>query len=712
MRFSSVQEQKIFSGKQGQSSGSVVLILTILLPLIMAAVVFSIELSRLGVFSDRLKQVAEHAAQRSLMAYARSDTGAPLSSLLAARREANNVGKLEEPFSYVFSSFPAAAEQIVFPLEQSEQTHGVLTPGIWHFKPPKDCQIYATSASCPCPGGAWQGACFEELKASAAGSDPEKFKLNAIQINLRLSTKYLPEKLLTALLGAERMQLSAKATAAIIPRHGVFLLDLSRSMKRDTHLNYEKQVREVSGGALRSNTRALTLAAEYAFKLDRIKDAAGNYQIASSCPQPETCTENGACLVADGKMRTYNFLFNGEVREGNLLEDQRDPAFPSEKTKHYKSDYQCLALSYAEDGKPHAANYLIDTYEGQSSDGGKYDGPEPLNTLLVGLHEALSILKKQEVPGDRIGMLGFDQSAAIDKRCMRGQGADCAALISTKEASFEDFLSVIDIEAQSLATVQRRLSDYLLFPRLDAASNLPEALKKTRQMLEQSSNDNYSQNFVLVFSDGVSTCTSSRSCSDDESGFSASFQETKGILSKDFLEKGVRVHFVLSGDYVKPHTLLAPSLDTPGSCMTEDEARTRGISLVDTRGDSSAFTNAVLYGQSASFFHPANAFFSLVQGSGGHWAPLRECCRDASGNCSDVRSQIQALCAESEPGSSEISDPYLPEGSLIPKVIANSAFTDDAGRLSCDPAGRSKREQIKNYISQLIGEHSPIVLVE
>lgn len=384
-------------------------------------------------------------------------------------------------------------------------------------------------------------------------------------------------------------------------------------------------------------------------------------------------------------------------------------------TKHYKSDYQCFAVSYEEDGKSTAASYLIDTFNGPAADGVNYDGPEPLNTLLVGLHEALAVVKEQKIPGDKFGVLGFDQSATINKRCISSQNLAgekvCAKLVSPRDSAVEEFLNAVDIEQQNHATVQKRIKDYVLFPRIDAMSNLPEALLRAQEMLDSAANDQAYQGFVVVFTDGVSTCTSDRNCDDNEAAFQASLNEVQNIYATQLSKRRTKLFFVLTGDYVKPHTLLAPSAENPGSCMAEAEAQGRGLSFVDPRSAEPDFQDAVVYGKTNSFFSPANALYSLVSQSKGSWFPLRNCCKDSLGNCSDVRTALKTLCKAASPKTVEVSSPYLGPNALLPQAIPNTPYSDEAGRLVCDPQGRSRREQIKDYIRELIGEADPIIIV-
>ena len=569
--------------------------------------------------------------------------------------------------------------------------HGQISPGLWYFRPgPGSCNATGTLPSpCPCNTASptqWSTPCFRRLDFD----NPTDFAEtpNAMVAELHTSSASPIRTIFAKVAGREFISLSSEATASFVPRHTMFLVDLSRSMHLTTHVPYEK----TRGTPAPPGKDDVKLASESSFKIKNLSCPSTNLNPCTflfGTPPIPTCNFAGG--IVDGLYdKIYNFL------TPQILLNTRTGV--TDAKRHYRNDYLCYTSTFSDtlpdtSTSTETVNYLVDTYNGPTATGEQYYGAQPSSSLLEGIHYATLLLQQRKVPGDLIGLVGFDESARIDIRTF--------AMSSSLSTTFQDIQDVTDIEGQTLPKLLKRNADHLLFSRTDAQTNLPEALKVAKEMLLAAPGAAQAENSVVLLSDGLTNCLLDRSCGSAFADYAASAAQAVSIIQSDYIPDRIKLHVLLAGDQVSPHTLLAPYQSSTGvkSCMKDTDARFSEppIDFVDANtyvtGTPNDNFNAMLSGD-ANFYGP-NALYTSVRDTDGLWIPIRPCCKVA-GSCTDVRADLELACSTS------------PASAGTPLTV--SPFTDTAGRLTCDPKGSSQKDQIHAGIEEVFSR-SPYLLV-
>lgn len=591
-------------------------------------------------------------------------------------------------------------------------SHGRIVPGVWYFRPePGAC---GGPTPCPCDtASAWATPCFRPLDFSDAGdlvTTP-----NAFHVLLSTSESSPVRTLFAKLAGHEFVAISSSATVAVIPRHGVFLADLSRSSHRETHIPVET-TEQYSPGDPRLTGYSWMQSSEYAFKIGNLPCPADH---SNPClPEtpfmypypvvPSICTIEGG-LLPDLYDVIYNFY---EIPNGPIIRWERSGQ-ETPPTKHFKDDYACYSATYTDDTTPPVSktvHYLVDTFTGATDTGETYEGPEPLSSILDAVHYGVNLFRSRAVPGDLVGLLGFDKSAKIAQRRFD--------LISSGTTDFQEMLDVTDVTGQDAGKLATRLSDHLLFTRVEGGANFAEAVDRALSMLTAAPGAAEADNFVVMFSDGIANCTTDqstgdRTCGLDFSSYQASVQAAMQVVETTYVQNNVRLHMVLLGDHVTPHTLLRVSkreTATEKSCMDDEEARLENppldfvdYSSYDVGNAEQAFQDLILPA-GASFPDP-NRWYMAVRKTGGLWLPVRPCCASLAGVCTDVRPDLTLRC------KCDGCDEATKQAETPGDVVTLPPYTDDYGRIVCDPKGRTRREQFHDAIDEILQE-SPFVVVE
>ena len=671
-----------------QERGAILLLVEMLVVgfLILAGIV--IDGTILSTSKTQRAHIAEYVAFEALETY-HETPGAFNVKLEASRARAEAISSINVYLAKPFTTDPGAADSFGTNGVSSPAgtRNGWIIPGIWHHVPPADCSALPTP--CPCSGsGEWAGPCFEELDLDLnPGAVPNAFRAD---LNLPVSSPF--KTLFAKVGGVSTMEVAARAIATVVPRTGVFLVDLSRSSHYETHVPYE------GAGA---NAYRATESAFY------VSDRA--------CPADfsNPCMTAGTCAIAGGPYPDtlpsftglYDYIWDNtkSLTRWPLVGSTRPGISPSDTTKHYRGDYGCYDVTYTDGTEPpRSDNYLVDRYVGLMGTK-SYEGPEPLTSMLHGVHEALTLMEDQNVPGDGIGLIGFDQSAKIQERQF--------AVTSPGAADFNDMLEITNIAAATGSAEQtNRLRNHMFFIRKDAQANYPEALREALRLMRAATNGALSRNFVVMMGDGISSCDGGRVCGGAEEDFDSAMAELETLVQTEMVPHQFQLHMLMIGDHARPHTMLTRSVLNPSLCMEEREARTAStpLSFVDTLSDtdSSASWSEGMTLRSGKFFHGAGRLYKLVRDTDGTWAPIRKAC-ESGGVPADVRSALNTACAAATAGV-KLDGLGNPTDQPLPVTVPS--YTDSDGRLLCDPMGRSKRQQISEFMKSIVGG-SPYVLV-
>ena len=652
--------------------GSVVVFLVMLSVALVVMAGMAINTALWSAEWEDKRQEAEFLALAALKKYS-DTTGTTDYRLEQARLRAEQIASANTSAAQGLTVDPHAEKEIgVYDRADPESLAGYIVPGYWHKEEPDDCT--GLPSPCPCQGGVWSGACFEVMDLDDplnAGREPNAFE--AVVYNRADSPI---QNLFGKVTGFETSELEARSIAVVQERHGVFLVDLSRSSHVETHIPYET-----------TDNTTWHRAAESAFKLSNTAcpgDRSNPCLPPASPPAPPatgtSCTFEGGIGAPSLYSGIWNYYFPAGTGQ---IEDTRGGI--SDADKHFKDDYQCFAVSYQDDDEPAVSeNYLIDTYRGVTPTAADYEGPEPLSTFFEGIHEALEIVNTGDGPATKLGIVGFDRSAKIDKRII--------PLSQPGSLEFQDMLLITDIENEDAASRIKRFEDYIMFPRADGYSNYPAALRQALDMLTEDIDAPNVENFVMILSDGLTNCSEGGVCNSDETSYLSSVSESLNIVLNDYVANNVRLDFVVASQTSQPHTMLMRAPSNPSECLSDEDARLSNppTAMVDYTTGAATFEQASL---GNGFYYNPNQFYNAVVATDGFWEPLRPCCTVA-GSCSDVTTVLNTAC----------------ENSLTDIVVA-APHTDAFGRLICDAGGRDRRTQIKEVMRKILAR-TPFVLVE
>ncbi len=666
------------AGDANNEAGAVLMIVAILGVALLVFAGLAIDTTISATSQSQMRYRAEFAALGALRKY-HEEPGSYVDKLEAARLRAEEMAGLNLSIGQAFENNPGQGQGIGTNYSGSPSAAtGVITPGIWHRRPPADCS--GQPSPCPCDNGVWMGACFQEIDLD----DPSQQNLTVTGFKADVYTHTTSPigRLFGSLIDQGELELSASATASVVPHHGVILLDISRNAHFETHVPYERHSTIV-------DTIIEPSVSESAWKLVGTSCPADN---SNPCPTAGSCTIGGGWSPPGMYDAIYNFNLMGPVQ--TMLPSLRTMiAAPlAYHTKHAKDDYQCFQTTYSEDGgTPRTEDYLVDTFRG-TTQYGEYKGPQPLTTLLHGINAVYRHLNAYPSRGDKLAMIAFDKSAKIDIRTF--------PLESPGETGFQDAMVITDIANEDAASRRKRYEDHMFFPRVEGYTNYPQALRVAMDMLLSDPESQSAENFVLLLSDGLTNCTEAGVCNYDQPSYLNSLSESMNLILNDYVANQIKFHMAVAGEVTQPHTMLASSHSDPSKCMSEDEARLFNppLDFVDVVNGSATFADATT--GDGFYYHPLT-FYHAVRATDGLWLPLRPCCETSPGVCGDVRGDLTATCAAAAPGVN---------GNL-PKVATHADYTDPYGRLTCDAEGRTRSVQLQDYVNKIF-ERNPYVLVE
>ena len=692
-----------------QEQGIVLPIVALLLGVLIIFTALAIDTTMLASSKSRQRHIAQYMALGAVKAFSNTP-GDNNTKLQAAVDRAKEFADDNTFISQAFM-LPEAKSIGTNRVSSPAATHGILIPGIWYFQPQPTLCTNPDPRLRPCPCGTSPGVrtpCFRPLNfdlPSEANVIP-----NAMSVQIWTSATSPVRTVFARLKGLDNYTLGGQATAAITPRHGVFLLDLSRSAHGENFLAFES----APPTAVAPSTVSYQDSAEFAYRVTNIP---GGSCVAGTnpCAPPPPCVvgppspypaPNGCSIIGGIVTTLYNVEYNQYVRNCRLSTPLRPPE------RHYKTDYACYPISYSDNGSARNDNYLIDVYRGPTLSGNSR-GPEPLSTMLEGMNYALQLVQTASVPGDLMGVIGFDMSAQIDIRRM-----DPAP---STDARYSGFLTTSDMTRQAPADLQQRFQQFGLFTRVESEANFPEALREARTMLRSAPDASSAENFVVMMSDGLTSCYRGRTCGADEKYFLNSQAEAMDILEHDYVGDHTRFHFLLLGDAVAPHTMLT-TMEKNGvrSCMTEEQADLNNppLNFVDASllpplapGLPSPNWSQMSNGTAPSNlrYYAPNGFYRSVKKTQGYWFPIRPCCKNPANapTCTasaTVQAALTTACQATAPG-------IVPASGNQPVPVVAPPYTDGAGRLTCDVDGRDRKTQIQDAFDKIFGR-SPYTLVQ
>ena len=421
--------------RRSESERGVVVILFAALVLVFFA--FAALAIDIGFAASAAHQARSHAQLAALSALERYffTEGSHETRLAAALERANAVSQLN-----VVLGSGGSANQI--DTVESDLDRPLLVPGrFFHTAPPSGVN--------PCLGDE-ELPCFVPYDGSAP--------VNA----MRIQGKYYNDitlRLASVAFGETHAAVNVSATANIVPRHGCFVVDLSRSMTAETH----KQT-FVYGYYLMSDNPSLVKPEDST----AWGNLSPNYLVrGSNATVPSVHYRDDYQLKAVVSDLSYNALTHSDYH----------PA-PTDNNSAY-------ALGDVE------ANYRVDMFR----NGTIYGGPEPLTTVFAGIDRALEYLQSRAVVGDMACLVFYDDKLSWSRVFKLTSDFDYLR-------SFTDLSDTADPDHGLLRAIRHGL-----FPFADAKTNtLLGVAEAVSQLATESATGSPSSDFIVLIGDGITNC--------------------------------------------------------------------------------------------------------------------------------------------------------------------------------------------------------------
>ncbi len=709
--------------------GAVLVLVAIASVVIFGIVGLSVDIGLALAGSAKQQRIAELAALAAMEGYANSAQDATYDEKIArALDRSRTVSGLGDNLLVVnsFLQDPLQADRPAPIGIGSEGAEGLLTAGRWWptRAPDTFCADSAVPPNyCGCKAAADFVPCFAALVQGMPGTPV----VNAFRMEVKLPDSSLFVTRFARFLGLPLMQFRSQGTAAFVPRRGIFVLDLSKSMTYETHVDEDP------------------LRSMYAFPMHSqfFNHSCFSESLLDDASKPP-CIDDITRCVFYGPQGLQNSAPDSPRKRWNQMEAHR-PGPSSDPKKHYRDDYRCLEATFfvRDFGTgtyvPRTEKYLIDVYRDDN-----YRGPEPLNSTLRAIHRAMDRFNQRSVNGDRFAFMGIDSDFIYSDSSGQNQPRVTELILpdvqDTAFHRFGDLYNITDVDTTDSpgAKLERRIREYLIFTRSSGKSNLPAAFTFARQILsEPNPNGSMTSDFVVYFGDGITNCVnpfSGPQCDSKSFSFHVnSLNEVVDQQASDYRGSGITMNVVLLGDVVQPHHLVRTSMREINSCMTAEEYG--ALANAGHPGVAGGFVSSNLYpyysGDPGDCFpsgpnpNPScpnppmwflpNRLFEAVSITGGYFFPIQNPCPSVGGAPPGDTCGVQAWLNAQCQARAQVNGPGWKDQSAILQNIVHpddsaQVLVDAAGRIRCNERCLNTREQIEEAIDKIMGE-SPFVLV-
>jgi len=759
-------------------SGAVMVLVALLCVAIMMMVGLAIDTSVLATSKTSHEHTTDMVALAAIEAFSSADPTDPAISSIPARIElaVSRATRLAEKNlkTWIAQSYMPDSEQptALFGMANARNNafsgpNGTITAGYWFFDKPESCatttgtevglldwMIRDSNNNCPCDfdpdlegvdEDGWKGGCFVEVNGNDVN---DEVVVNAFRVDMRTKDSSSIEGTFTRAKDGNppRFQVSSSAIAALIPRNVLIAIDISPSLASETHDSffsddpalfgeYTFQVAhsDENGDFRRPNNNYPRLVYTFNTDFSEVETGVSNPAVSDGGPFNYDLGEIFGCLN-EGWGRSGNrdiFFSNGTIDGVERSDRCRDWFSQAPPRRQY--DYARVGIQNTTDGLSGGfgdprfwnAEFLIDT----SSD------PEPLRSVLMGVHEAMDAFQESSIGADQIGFTAFDDDILL-KRSTASPSSSQPGLVRTTSESFEEFLRATDYDTEKAEhpvprgasptvkgeiMLERLNIQKMLFPRFYSGqsyktnrvnpvtqSDLNGVMRRTRGIISDVPNAENATSSVIMFTDGMASCNRGGQC--DVANELYHRDAIRGIIEQaetDFREQGIAFHVFLIGKDVAPHTMVLGN-GSGNPCMTDDEARRRDASGEDT--DFVDSTGGSLEGRSSSspYYYP-NKLYEATRVTGGGWVPVRPPCQEVGGE--SFQDYLDSQCSAGVPVGETLDLESGPNPAVLDddgNQIYPQSLVD--GRLLCDPYGRTVSEQVEQEMTKVVLE-SPFVLV-
>ena len=690
--------------------GAILILLALLAVIIVMFAALVIDLGKVANEREQAQHYSRLAALGALEAHYAS-TGPTLQDrLVDAEKRAQQVSGLNVLLSDKQGNTPAPSRHAEVSARQLGNTVGAdLIPGRW--------VLAANGADDPCGAPGKSYPCFAEIDTVA---NPDA-RITAYQVRGKIFDK-LSTTLAKAVFNTASFPVDALATATVVPRRGCFIVDLSASTTRVTHV-----LRSVAD----QNIKPLGgRGSEFVYTLSNENPGEPAFQ--------DTFWQN---VIASGPNRPaddagWTTFLNGTSNSGTAPDDITQQQY---RRMHFRSDYTSkLVLSdndYANLKALYETMYPLSEYPHPAPDedpGGKYEvtpgtandyqhrihvdkfrkpsgvdglagrtynGAQPLQTVFAGLRNAMDYFQQRQVAGDAACIMFVDSRLWYTRFIRMTDNFDYLKSLTdftidqTNPISDDAGNNIpVDSAFASVAGFELLVRHGMLPIGAGASkTNLSLAVIEAMNELQRGNSDGFASNFITVITDGLGNCrrctSSDTSCPDngyfcDNSYpfYKPAMRELRNFARDRLQGKNIPFHWILVGDTVAPHTMNIKNAS--GKCMSDEEARMfPSVSMVKGGWDP-VFSSApaAFAGMSPEYpFYEANLTpYQIAVGTRGLFGPIRP----------------------------------LPDGICTPTVCTGDK--DDPStqtRLTTDPDCRTEQQQIDSYMLKIIGDN-PYTVVE
>lgn len=480
-----------------------------------------------------------------------------------------------------------------------------------------------------------------------------------------------------AFFGQEFLTFSASAVATVVPRRGMFLVDISPSATFETHPDP-------------AHTKSGEPASAYAFQLNQFNPTWHDSVWGALAISRPAGAVNHRVHYKDDFVSVSPYLDDDfgtqQGWEGRSLRALHPDPSPGS------------VYSVGDSGAP---QYTLDAFRG-----GTYKGPEPLQTILTGIQGVVAQFKNRAVSGDKAGVIFYDDKFIWPRIIKPTSDFDYVLHLLDNTPDGSEFREYPNQNSPFLNAAK-----FWLFPRLGAYTNSQGAVMEAVKQLyddQQSQPGLVTSDFLVMIGDGQSNCYPLDSdghvvsdyaiggptihyfnCNNTYSGYYYSRLALRAYIRAKVVPKKIPIHVILVGKDSGPNTVdrAKPGI-TPPQCYTDAELRSLNLpELYAVQGSGpqppetgwgndsmdqdwwNAFTNQ----NQSPFYQASKDMYQIANLTGGIWAPLRDQ-TDAGGDCE------------------------------------NSACSNGQVR-TIDPQCRTVEKQIKDAMDTIMGQN-PFAIVE
>lgn len=575
------------------------------------------------------------------------------------------------------------------------------------------------------------------------------FVPSAFRVEVNINAGSPIKTTLLHMVGYESYTLKAVATSITTARKGIFLMDLSPSIAETSHDNKPLDL-DLTDGILPNCPR---------------EQALYSYPVKGACAE-------GSQIPNDSFIYDYK-----EDKLHNPIDPQSNPRSIFGCMNNDASNYRCVKVESSGDPFYEINNRRMEPSltEYFAVDYGKE--PQPLSDILSGIYYALDRFSKRDVGGDRVGVFGFDDREAGFLKVRSTLDGGAPGLTKSNSLEFQRMQCATRCPFPKKAGGGNCGDTYtpcsspvapndkpthlnrFLFPQYFSNNapnaitesdpeylntNIKIALAQAKARILAEPDDESSENFIALFTDGKSNCkivNTPVGPQYDCNGLSldhhiAGINDVINYADQELRPSKINLHIMLAGDSVAPHTLIRKGLD-PSTCLDDITSRliisnNPGVDILNYLMVHEA--SAELAGKSkipTPFYFP-NLLYFAARATGGLWLPLRRPCyanvdllkpgATGSTSCNTTtgdgcEGKLALACQNTSgfTGKTLTGTPPIAANPLLNFLNSNPLDgipnqTDSAGRLLCDPHGRNISTQINEFID-IIMNVNPIRLV-